>query len=225
MLPARCGVNSARGAAAQAPTAANRQGVSGGKQCAVQLTHTYQEQRSWQASEHAHSRACTASTRDLIHITPAVPGAPHALPFSLVGTLVHRCDAAGTPRDAIHECDIVVVGILVRRARVRRLVRRCRALAGDAAVRVRAGARTGAVRGDSRPGRAGHCRCLRCAALRPGRVGAGHGAGRQSRHSAGQGADRAGGRARQCRRALGALGRHQPGRHRYRHGAAAARRA
>ncbi|AOL18190.1 hypothetical protein MOU_05714 [Xanthomonas citri pv. malvacearum str. GSPB1386] len=54
--PARCGVNSARGAAAQAPTAANRQGVSGGKQCAVQLTHTYQEQRSWQASAHAHTR-------------------------------------------------------------------------------------------------------------------------------------------------------------------------
>ncbi|SOO28329.1 hypothetical protein XAP6164_2360006 [Xanthomonas phaseoli pv. phaseoli] len=52
-----------------------------------------------------------------------MPGAPDALPFGLVGTLVLRCDAEGTPRDAMHERDIFVVGILVRRACVRGLVR------------------------------------------------------------------------------------------------------
>ena len=47
---------------------------------------------------------------------------------------------------------------------------------------------------------------------------------RQSRHPAGQGADRRGRQGRRGSRALRALGRHQPGRHRHRAGARAARR-
>ncbi len=65
--------------------------------------------------------------------------------------------------------------------------------------------------------------CLPGEILRHRRARHGGGLRRQSRHTAGQGADRRGRQARCRSRALRALGRHQPGHHRYRAGARIAR--